>query len=106
MWILDYVLRMVAAAVGDITVAGTTVGSYLLGRFIGSSRIPPVGLAVIGGGIAVALTGSASVQTTEWTLPVIAVPAMAFSVPGVIAISLPMVVMAMGLSRDLLCSHE
>ena len=97
--ILDYVLRMVTAAVGDMSVAGTTVGSYLLGRFIGNPRLPPVGLAVIGGGIAVALTGSASLETTAWTLPTLAVPEMAFSVPGVIAVSLPMVVMAMGLGN-------
>ncbi len=97
--ILDYVLRMVTAAVGDMTVAGTTVGSYLLGRFIGNPRLPPVGLAVIGGGIAAALTGSASLETTAWTLPTLAIPEMAFSVPAVIAVSLPMVVLAMGLGN-------
>jgi benzoate membrane transport protein len=97
--ILDYVLRMVAAAVGDLMVAGTTVGAYLLGRFMGNSRVPPVGMAVIGGGIAVALTGSARVTTTAWTLPTLGVPEMAFSVPVVIAVSLPMVVLAMGLGN-------
>jgi benzoate membrane transport protein len=97
--ILEYVMRMVTATVGDITVAGTTVGSYLLGRVIGNPRFPPVGLAVIGGGIAVALTGTASVGTAEWTLPTLTVPEMAFSMSAVIAVSLPMVVMAMGLGN-------
>jgi benzoate membrane transport protein len=56
-------------------------------------------MAVIGGGIAVALTGSARVTTTAWTLPTLGVPEMAFSVPVVIAVSLPMVVLAMGLGN-------
>jgi benzoate membrane transport protein len=97
--ILEYVMRMVTATVGDMTVAGTTVGSYLLGRLIGNPRLPPVGLAVIGGGIAVALAGTASVETAEWTLPTLVVPEMAFSMSAVIAVSLPMVVMAMGLGN-------
>jgi benzoate membrane transport protein len=97
--ILEYVMRMVTATVGDMTVAGTTVGSYLLGRLIGNPRFPPVGLAVIGWGIAVALTGTASVETAEWTLPTLTVPEMAFSMSAVIAVSLPMVVMAMGLGN-------
>jgi len=97
--ILEYVMRMVTATVGDMAVAGTTVASYLLGRLVGNPRLPPVGLAVIGGGIAVALTGTASVATAEWTLPSLTVPEMAFSISAAIAVSLPMVVMAMGLGN-------
>lgn len=97
--ILEYVMRMVTAAVADVTVAGTTVASYLLGRLIANPRLPPVGLAVIGGGIAVALTGTASVGTAQWSLPTLIVPEMVFSMSAVIAVSLPMVVMAMGLGN-------
>lgn len=97
--ILVYVTRMVAATVADISIAGTTVGSFLLGRLIGSPRLPPVGLAVIGGGIAVALAGTVGVETVQWTLPTPIVPQMEFSMSAVIAVSLPMVVMAMGLGN-------
>jgi benzoate membrane transport protein len=97
--ILEYVTRMVTATVADVAVAGTTVGCYLLGRLINNPRLPPVGLAVIGGGISVALIGTVSVETVEWALPAVVMPGMDFSISAVIAVSLPMVVMAMGLGN-------
>ncbi len=97
--ILEYIVRMVRATVEDVAVAGTVVGCYLLGRLIGSPRVPPVGLAVIGGGIAVAAVGSGGATPVEWTLPALAVPDMAFSASAIVAVSLPMVVLAMGLGN-------
>ena len=97
--ILGYVTRMVSATVEDIAVGGTTVGCYVLGRFIGNPRVPPVGLAVLGGGIAVGLAGTTGMHPIEWSLPALALPQMAFSLPAIIAVSLPMVVLAMGLGN-------
>ena len=97
--ILVYVTRAVAATVEDVVVAGTAVGCYLLGRFLGNPRVPPVGLAVVGGGIAMALVGPASAGAVEWNLPVLVFPSVSFSVSAVIAVSLPMVVLAMGLGN-------
>ena len=97
--ILEYIVRMVRATVEDVAVAGTVVGCYLLGRLIASPRVPPVGLAVVGGGIAVAAVGSGGTTTLEWTLPALAVPEMAFSASAIVAVSLPMVVLAMGLGN-------
>lgn len=97
--ILTYVIRMVTATVEDVAVAGTAVTCYLIGRLIGNPRIPPVGLAVIGGGIAVALVGAVGAKPVEWTMPALAIPDMTFSYPAVIAVSLPMVVLAMGLGN-------
>jgi len=97
--ILTYVLRMVTATVEDVVVAGTAVGCFLIGRLIDNPRVPPVGLAVIGGAIAVALSGSIGTQSVEWAIPALSVPDMAFSYSSVIAISLPMVVLAMGLGN-------
>jgi len=97
--ILEYIVRMVRATVEDVAVAGTVVGCYLLGRLIASQRVPPVGLAVVGGGIAVAAVGSGGTTTLEWTLPALAVPEMAFSASAIVAVSLPMVVLAMGLGN-------
>jgi len=97
--ILTYVLRMVTATVEDIAVAGTAVGCYLAGRLLANPRVPPVGLAVIGGGMAVVLAGTAGLQPVEWTMPAFVAPDMSFSLPAVIAVSLPMVVLAMGLGN-------
>jgi benzoate membrane transport protein len=97
--ILGYVIRMVAATVEDIVIAGTTVGCYLLGRFIANPRVPPVGLAVVGGAVAIAIAGTVGVQPVEWALPSVVLPQMTFSLSAVVAVTLPMVVLAMGLGN-------
>jgi benzoate membrane transport protein len=97
--ILEYIVRMVKATVEDLAVAGTVVACYLLGRLIESPRVPPVGLAVVGGAIAVALVGTSGATPVEWHPPVLAVPDMAFSTSAIVAVSLPMVVLAMGLGN-------
>ena len=97
--ILAYVTRTVSATVGDVAVAGTAVAAYLVGRFVASPRVPPVGMAMIFGGIAVFLTKSYTPAAVAWTLPTITVPEMSFSMPAIVAVSLPMVVLAMGLGN-------
>jgi benzoate membrane transport protein len=54
---------------------------------------------VIGGGIAVAATGAGGGASVEWSLPVLAAPDVAFSASAVVAVSLPMVLLAMGLGN-------
>ena len=97
--ILGYVTRLVGATVDDVVVAGSAVAAYLIGRFIRNPRVPPVGLAVIIGGVAVILTQEASASPIAWTLPNIAVPEISFSFSAVVAVSLPMVVLALGLGN-------
>ncbi len=97
--ILVYVTRMVAASVEDVLVAGVTLASYLVGRFIANPRLPPMGLAVVIGGIAVFIFGDTSTELVSWSLPDLAFPGMSFSFSAFIAISLPMIVLAMGLGN-------
>ena len=97
--ILTYVLRMVSATVEDVAIAGTAVACYVAGRCIANPRVPPVGLAVVGGGVAVWLAGTAGAQPVAWTLPEFALPPMTFSTSAVVAVSLPMVVLAIGLGN-------
>lgn len=96
---LDYIVRLVSATVQDAAVAGTVAGCYLLGRMVDNPRVPPVGLAVIGGGLAVAATGGVATVPVEWTLPALVVPDMAVSASAFVAVSLPMVALAMGLGN-------
>ena len=97
--ILGYVTRMVSATIQDVAVAGTAVACFLAGRFVGSPRLPPVGLAVIGGGIAIRLVGTAASEPLVWTLPALEIPEIDFSLAAIAAVSLPMVVLAMGLGN-------
>ncbi|MDP6131949.1 MAG: benzoate/H(+) symporter BenE family transporter [Dehalococcoidia bacterium] len=97
--IFCYVTRLVSATVDDVFVAGPAVGGYLLGRLIGNPRVPPVGLAVVFGAIAILIGGQATPEAMSWSLPSLAVPSMSFSTSAVVAISIPMVVLALGLGN-------
>lgn len=97
--ILVYVTRMVAASVQDFLVAGITVISFLLGRLIGDSRCPPMGLAVVAGGVAVVVFGNTDMAAVSYALPQLVIPDVAFSVPAIIAITTPMVILAVGLGN-------
>lgn len=97
--ILVYVLRIVSATVEDLAVAGTAVACFIAGKALANPRVPPVALAVVGGGIAVALTGTVGARSVEWTMPALVAPDMVFSLSALIGISLPMVVLAMGLGN-------
>lgn len=97
--ILAYVLRTVSATVEDLAVAGTAVACYLAGRAFANPRVPPVALAVVGGGVAIVVTGTVGSHAVDWAMPAFVVPDMSFSLPAIIGISLPMVVLAMGLGN-------
>jgi len=97
--ILVYITRTVGIIVDDLAVGGVTVAGYLVGRAIGSRKVPPVGLAVIAGSIAVAFSGTLALGTVPWGLPTVIVPDMDFTFAAFVAVSLPLVVMAMGLGN-------
>jgi benzoate membrane transport protein len=97
--ILSYVTRLVTATASDAAVAGSAVMAFLLGRALNSPRVPPLGLAMIAGGIAIYATGAFASVPNRWELPTIVAPEMAFSMSAVIAISLPMLILAMGLGN-------
>jgi len=97
--ILEYMTRMVGSTVSDVVVAGTTVTAFLFGRAIKSPKVPPLGFAMIIGGLVVYITGSFASSPIHWELPTAAVPEMSFSLPAIIAITLPMLILAMGLGN-------
>lgn len=97
--IVGYVTRLVKATVDDLLVAGLTVVGYMLGRSIANPRVPPVGLAVVCGGAAAFFSTKGTAASVSWTLPALAIPDLSFSLPAFVAISLPMLVLAMGLGN-------
>ncbi|MEE9257651.1 MAG: benzoate/H(+) symporter BenE family transporter, partial [bacterium] len=97
--ILAYITRLVSATVGDFLIAGPTVAGYLAGRMIARQSVPPMGLAVLFGAAAVVFDQKDALPPIVWDLPHLAVPEMVFSAPGFIAISLPLVVLSMGMGN-------
>jgi len=97
--ILEYGTRLVSATVDDVLVAGSCVLCYLAGRVLNDPRLPPMGLAAIGGGIAMFLRSSAVPLDIAWAPPVLAVPEMAFGFAAFAAITLLMIVLSMGLGN-------
>lgn len=97
--ILGYATRLVKATVEDFLVAGMTVVGYLVGRVLRNPRVPPVGVAVIFGAVAILWSRRIMAVPVNWELPAIVVPDMIFSLPAFVAVSLPMIVLAMGLGN-------
>ncbi len=97
--ILEYVVRMVKATTENILIGGSAVAGYLIGRMIGKPRVPPMGLAVVLGALAIFLTQKAGPAAVSWNLPQLVVPEINFSFSAFIAVSLPMVVLSMVLGN-------
>ncbi|HEY3060231.1 MAG TPA: benzoate/H(+) symporter BenE family transporter [Chloroflexota bacterium] len=97
--ILGDVMNVVSASVADAAIAGTTVIGYLVGRTLRNPRIPPLGLALALGGVAVLALQSATPAPVDWAWPSLAVPTMQFSITGFLAISLPLIVLSIGLGN-------
>jgi benzoate membrane transport protein len=97
--VLGDVMNVVGTSVSDVAVAGTTVAGYVLGRALRNPRVPPLSLALIFGALAVFLMHSASPAPIAWLLPSLEVPAMHFSISAFLAISLPLIVLSIGLGN-------
>jgi len=97
--ILEYGTRLVSATVEDALVAGTCVLCYLAGRWVNDPRLPPVGLAAVGGAIAISLRGNSAAIDIAWSAPALTVPQMSFGPAAFAAITLPMIVLSMGLGN-------
>lgn len=97
--IMGYLTRMISATVTDTLIAGTTVLAFLAGRAIRSPRVPPLALAMVIGGGVVAAAGRIGDAPVFWALPAVAVPDISFTASAFLGISLPMVILAMGLGN-------
>jgi benzoate membrane transport protein len=97
--ILSYVTRLVSVTVADVAVAGAAVAGFLVGRAVRRPAAPPLGFAMVAGGIAVLATGATASVPIQWALPAVSLGEISFSIPAVAAISLPMLILAMGLGN-------
>jgi benzoate membrane transport protein len=97
--IMGDVINVIGSSVSDAAVAGSTVAAYVVGRALRHPRIPPLGLALVVGAVAVAVMNSATPAPVDWALPSLVVPSMHFSVTSFLAVSLPLIVLSIGLGN-------
>ncbi len=97
--ILGNLVDLVGATLDDALVAGATVAGYLLGRLVNRREAPPVALAALCGIVPMVLTGRIAPTPVVWSPPVVLVPEMQFSLSALVAISLPLVVLSVGLGN-------
>jgi benzoate membrane transport protein len=97
--VLGDVGRMVQATVTDGVVAGATVAGYLVGRLVRRPHAPPLALALATGACASILTNRLAPPAIDWQLPALLVPDMAFTPSAFVAVSIPLVVLSMGLGH-------
>ena len=97
--ITSYLTGMVSATVSDAAVAGLTVLAFLIGRAVNSQKVPPLGLAMVCGGLAVFLFGELGTASVRWDLPAVGIPQLDFTLSAFLAITVPMVILAMGLGN-------
>jgi benzoate membrane transport protein len=93
--VLVYVRGTVSATVEDGLVAGAAVAGYFAGRLLGLRVVPPVGVAAVAGAVAIGLAGRAPGLDPAWSLPSLEVPRIAFSPEAILAVSPPLVVLAL-----------
>ena len=91
--------ELVSSTVDDLAVAGATVAGYLLGRLVGARHVPPVALAAACGGVATLLAQRATPTPIAWAPPTLLMPEAQFSAPAFLAVSLPLVVLSVGLGN-------
>jgi benzoate membrane transport protein len=97
--IIDFFTRMVDAAVVNVALAAPMIVAYLIGRRLNMRQVPPVGLSVVVGAILIAAFGQWHSASVDLRLPTLATPGLTFNLEAILTISLPMVVLVMGLGN-------
>jgi benzoate membrane transport protein len=96
--VLDFARRAVGATLADLLVGGATVAGFAAGRALGNARVPPMGLAAIGGSLAVAVTQASVTPAITWQPPHFVLAQPVLSSTGLLAVTLPLIVILVGMN--------
>jgi benzoate membrane transport protein len=97
--ILEYETRLVDSLVEDLRIAGPMLAAYVVGRLWRGSRVPPVGLAVVIGALAVVVSGTAAPPAISLSVPELHSPGLRFSLEAILTVSIPMIVLVLGIGN-------
>jgi benzoate membrane transport protein len=97
--VLGYVSGTFAALEVQPWAVGAAIAGYVGTRALGRAWLPPVGGAVTAGLVTAILAGQVNLGGLHWSPPVIGLVWPAFSLRGVFALTLPLVVMSIGVGN-------
>ena len=96
---LGYVTAVFQRLGAEPATIGAAILGYLGARALGRTWLPPVALAAAAGLVAAALSGQVHPGAFRWSPPLVAPLWPSFSVGSFFALSLPLVVMAVGIGN-------
>jgi benzoate membrane transport protein len=97
--IVGFITRMVESTAADFAIAGPMILAYLVGRVLNNQRIPAVGLAVLVGGFLIVVLDRLGASSAALEMPALVAPGFRFSIEAILTISIPMVVLVIGLGN-------
>jgi benzoate membrane transport protein len=80
-------------------IVGAAIGGYLGARWLGRAWLPPMGGAVVAGLAGAAMVGQIRPAAFRWSPPVVEALVPAFDPGSLLAVSVPLVVMAIGIGN-------
>ena len=96
--VLGFARRAVEATLSDLLVGGATVAGFAAGRALGRSRVPPMALAAISGGLAAASSYGTGAPVVSWEPPQFVLAQPSLSLTGLVAVTLPLIIILIGMN--------
>jgi benzoate membrane transport protein len=87
------------ALTDDGVVAAATVGGYVVGRLVRKPGVPPIAIALLAGAVMSVATHGLTPGSIVWQPPALLTPTMAFTPSALVAVTLPLIVLSMGLGN-------
>ena len=97
--IVEFITRLADATAHSPAIVGPMLAAYLLVRALNNPRIPPVGIAAAVGAAMIVVLGGVDPVPVEVGLPAVAVPGFAFRFEAIVSVTIPMVVLVLGLGN-------
>ena len=97
--ILAFMSRTAQLAVGDLMVASPVIGGFAIGLLVTRSQLMAVATAAALGFLSIVATAGLPEVGGSTALPQVAMPAIDFSLPAIIALGIPLVILTVGVGN-------
>ena len=97
--ILAFMSRTAQLAVGDLLVASPVIGGFALGLLVTRSQLAAVATAAVLGFLSIVATAGLPEVGGSTALPQVAMPAINFSLPTIISLGIPLLILTVGVGN-------